>query len=153
MKITLQPIGFVNQGRSEPIDDNWDAEISRIRLDGEQIGADAVLGLDQFSHIEVVYWFHHESAEAVHTGARRPRGNPDWPAVGILAQRAKNRPNRLGVTTCRLLKVDGLELTVSGLDAIEGSPILDIKPYMSGFAPRGEVREPAWAKALMQGYW
>ncbi len=153
MKIELQPLGFVTQGRREPEDDNWAREISVIQLDAGQLSAEATLALDQFSHIEVIYWFHHAAAETATTSARHPRGNTDWPRVGILAQRAKNRPNRLGLTTCHLLKVDGLTLTVSGLDAIAGTPILDIKPYMTGFAPRGQVREPDWAAALMSGYW
>jgi tRNA (Thr-GGU) A37 N-methylase len=73
--------------------------------------------------------------------------------VGILAQRAKDRPNRIGTTVCRVMSVDGLRIHVSGLDAIDGTPVLDVKPYMRGFAPRGEVREPAWAAELMAGYW
>jgi len=90
---------------------------------------------------------------AVEMGSRHPRGRADWPEIGIFAQRAKNRPNRLGVTTCALVRVDGVRVFVSGLDAIDGTPVLDIKPYMSGFAPRGVVREPAWALELMRDYW
>ena len=86
-------------------------------------------------------------------GARRPRGNPDWPLVGIFAQRGKNRPNRLGVTVCRIVSVEGLTLEVEGLDAIDGTPVLDIKPVMSGFQPRGDLREPDWARQIMAGYW
>ena len=73
--------------------------------------------------------------------------------MGIFAQRAKARPNRLGVTTCRLERVDGLTLCVAGLDAIDGSPVLDIKPHMREFGPRGDVRQPAWATELMADYW
>ena len=73
--------------------------------------------------------------------------------VGIFAQRGKDRPNRIGVTVCSLLGVDGLTLRVRGLDAIDGTPVLDIKPVMRGFLPRGEVREPEWAGELMKGYW
>jgi tRNA (Thr-GGU) A37 N-methylase len=73
--------------------------------------------------------------------------------TGILAQRAKDRPNRLGTTVCRVIAVDGLTIEVSGLDAIDGTPVVDIKPYLQGFAPRGELREPAWARELMAGYW
>ena len=62
------------------------------------------------------------------------------------------RPNRLGVTVCRLLKVDGTRLHVRGLDAIDGTPVLDIKPVMSGVLPRGEIREPPWATELMREY-
>jgi tRNA (Thr-GGU) A37 N-methylase len=101
----------------------------------------------------VIYWFHHPEAEKPNLGARRPRGRADWPLVGIFAQRAKNRPNRLGLTVCKILKVDGLKLHVSGLDAIDGTPVLDLKPWMEGFAPRGQVKEPDWAKELMAGYW
>ena len=65
------------------------------------------------------------------------RGRTDWPLVGILAQRAKDRPNRIGVTTCALLAVDGLVLQVEGLDAVSGTPVLDVKPHMAGFGPGG----------------
>jgi tRNA-Thr(GGU) m(6)t(6)A37 methyltransferase TsaA len=153
MQISLTPIGFVKTTRAEPIDDDWDAETTTIELDASQFTPDVLLSLDQFSHIEVIYWFHHEEAAKPNLGARRPRGRADWPMVGIFAQRAKNRPNRLGLTVCKLLSVDGLKIQVSGLDAIDGAPVVDIKPWMTGFAPRGEVKEPDWAKELMDGYW
>jgi tRNA (Thr-GGU) A37 N-methylase len=93
------------------------------------------------------------ATEAIVSGARHPRGNVAWPKIGIFAQRGKNRPNRIGATICALLGVDGLTLHVRGLDAIDGTPVLDIKPVMKRFLPRGEVREPEWAKELMRGYW
>ena len=86
-------------------------------------------------------------------GARRPRNNPDWPAVGVFAQRNKRRPNRIGVSTCELVVLDGVQMTVRGLDAIDGTPVLDIKPHMTEFAPRGAVRQPSWSHELMSGYW
>ena len=70
-----------------------------------------------------------------------------------MGSRAKNRPNRLGLTVCKILKVEGVTLTVSGLDAIDGTPVLDLKPWMKGFAPRGPVHEPSWSKELMADYW
>jgi tRNA (Thr-GGU) A37 N-methylase len=73
--------------------------------------------------------------------------------VGIFAQRGRNRPNRLGVSVCELVGAEGRRIRVRGLDAIDGTPVLDVKPYLSGFAPRGEVREPAWARAIMERYW
>ena len=73
--------------------------------------------------------------------------------TGILAQRAKDRPNRIGSTVCRLVSVDRLTVEVEGLDAMDGTPVLDVKPYMLGFAARGEVYEPAWATELMSAYW
>jgi tRNA (Thr-GGU) A37 N-methylase len=72
--------------------------------------------------------------------------------VGILAQRAKDRVNRLGLSTCELLRVEGAVLHVRGLDAVDGTPVLDIKPYMEEFAPRTAVRQPPWSRELMAGY-
>jgi tRNA (Thr-GGU) A37 N-methylase len=77
----------------------------------------------------------------------------EWPRVGIFAQRPKDRPNRIGVSVCRLLGVDGLELRVAGLDAVDGTPVLDVKPVMREFLPRGEIHQPAWATELMKDYW
>ena len=149
----VSPIGWVRSSRSEPIDDDWDAVTASIELDDGRFGSDAVAGLAEFSHVEVIYLFDQVEESAVQTGARHPRSNPDWPQVGILAQRAKMRPNRLGVTCCRLLGIDGLTLRVEGLDAIDGSPVLDIKPVMTEFLPRGKVHQPAWAGELMATYW
>jgi hypothetical protein len=81
-----------------------------------------------------------------------PRGNTDWPLVGIFAQRDKNRPSRLGVSRCRLQRVDGLDLHVTGLDAVAGTPVLDVKPYMIEFGPRGEVHQAAWSTQIMRSY-
>ena len=103
---TVEPIGVVRASRAASVDDDWDAVDSRIELDAAAVEADATLGLEHFSHIEVVYLFHLADAGAACRGARHPRGNPDWPLTGILAQRAKDRPNRIGVTVCRLLGVE-----------------------------------------------
>ena len=149
---TLRPIGFVRGGRAEPIDDGWDAVTATIALIPE-FGPEALAGLDGFSHVEVVFLFHRVAENAVVAGARHPRGRTDWPKVGIFAQRGKDRPNRLGVTACRLLSVEGTTLTVAGLDAIDGTPVLDVKPCMRGFLPRGDIREPDWARELMADYW
>jgi tRNA (Thr-GGU) A37 N-methylase len=89
----------------------------------------------------------------IETGARHPRNREDWPLVGIFAQRGRTRPNRLGLSRCNLLKIEGLQLTVQRLDAIDGSPVLDIKPYMAEFAPIGEVLQPAWSSELMTRYY
>ncbi len=111
------------------------------------------LGLADFSHILVVYCFHLVPDESVVTGASHPRGNPDWPRVGIFAQRKKDRPNKLGVSVCELLEVDGLKLKVKALDAIDGTPVLDIKPYVREFEPDpARVRQPQWMTELMRDY-
>jgi tRNA (Thr-GGU) A37 N-methylase len=153
MNITLRAIGIVRSARNEPIDDDWDSIESRIELDASQFKPDATASLGDFSHVEVIYHFDRVGDAEINTGARHPRGRTDWPLVGILAQRGKGRPNRIGVTVCKLLSVDGLILNVRGLDAIDGTPVLDVKPVMKGFLPRGDVKEPEWAAELMKGYW
>lgn len=152
MKITLEPIGFVRGGRAEVKDDDWGDVSAAIELDA-RIPPDALVGLDAFSYVEVLFHFHLVPDEKIETGARHPRGNKNWPLVGIFAQRGKNRPNRLGSTVCQILGVEGRTVRVRGLDAVDGTPVLDLKPVMSAFLPRTEVREPGWAKELMAGYW
>jgi tRNA-Thr(GGU) m(6)t(6)A37 methyltransferase TsaA len=151
--IDLAPVGVVRGGRDEPIDDDWDSVEAVIELDGSRFGPEVVTGLDEFSHLDVVFVFDRVADADVHLGARRPRGRADWPEVGIFAQRAKARPNRIGVSTCRLLGIDGLTLRVRGLDAIDGSPVLDVKPHVEEMGPREAVSEPSWMRELMQGYW
>jgi len=151
--ITLHPIGHVVGGRAQVIDDNWGAVEAAIVLDPRRFTPDALAGLGDFSHCEVIFLFDRVPEAKIETGARHPRGRADWPRVGIFAQRGKNRPNRLGLTTCEILGVDGLTPRLRGLDAVDGTPVLDIKPVMQGFAPRGALREPEWAGAIMQDYW
>jgi tRNA (Thr-GGU) A37 N-methylase len=151
--IVVRPIGFVRGGRVDPLDDGWDRERCDIVLDAGRFTAESVEGLAAFSHVEVVYQFHLVDEGDIVEGARHPRGRQDWPSVGIFAQRGRVRPNRLGVTACRLVAVAFPSITVTGLDAVDGTPVLDVKPYVTGFAPRGGVHEPAWAGAIMADYW
>ena len=148
---TVRAIGRVSSTRHEMIDDDWDAVTAAITLD-DRFGVEAIAGLSDFSHIEVLFLFDQVEPDAVHTGARHPRGNTDWPAVGVFAQRVKNRPNRIGLSTCEVLGVEGRTIRVRGLDAIEGTPVLDIKPHMVEFGARGDVRQPPWSHELMAGY-
>jgi tRNA-Thr(GGU) m(6)t(6)A37 methyltransferase TsaA len=148
----VQPIGFVEAIRTHAEDDFWGGEQSCISLT-QQFTAEAFQGLSDFSHVEVLYLFHEVEPSKIVTGARHPRNNKDWPSVGIFAQRAKNRPNRIGSTICKIVRVEGVRLYISELDAINGTPVLDIKPVMAEFLPREEVRQPAWSHELMRQYW
>ncbi|WP_031003321.1 SAM-dependent methyltransferase [Streptomyces sp. NRRL F-5727] len=152
VEIVSAPVGRVVGGRAEVRDDEWGGVAAVIRLD-DRFAPEALAGLDSFSHVEVVYHFDRVPAEKVETGARHPRGNTDWPLVGIFAQRGKNRPNRLGVSRCRLLRVEGRDVHVEGLDAVDGTPVLDIKPYMAEFGPRGATTQPEWATEIMRAYY
>jgi tRNA (adenine37-N6)-methyltransferase len=149
----LTPIGWVRGGRREVVDDDWGAVEATTELDDSRYTPAVLAGLADFSHVEVIFLFDQVDEADVNLGARHPRGREDWPLVGIFAQRAKARPNRLGLTVCEVVAVDGLHLRVRGLDAVDGTPVLDLKPFMHQFAPRGEVRQPAWVDELMAEYW
>jgi tRNA-Thr(GGU) m(6)t(6)A37 methyltransferase TsaA len=152
MSIVLEPIGHVSGSRAEAIDDNWGESLADIVLDA-RFPEEALLGIEEFSHVEVLFHFHQVPDEKIVYEARHPRGNKEWPLTGIFAQRGKNRPNRIGSTICRVVGRQGRTLRVAELDAIEGTPVLDIKPVMREFLPRTEVRQPEWASALMSQYW
>lgn len=154
MVFEMVPIGVVRNARTEATDDDWDRINSTIHLDPGMLDESATAGLRSFSHVEVVFVFDRVDPDRVARGSRHPRGNRSWPEVGILAQRAKDRPNRLGVTVCELMAVrPGGLVEVRGLDAIDGTPVLDIKPFMAEFGPRGDVVQPEWSRALMARYW
>jgi len=151
--ITVKAVGVVRSPRIDRTDVDWGAVESTIELDARQFTAEALTGLSEFSHLEIVYLMHAIAESQIATGARHPRENPDWPRVGIFAQRGAKRPNRIGVSRCRLIGIEGTRVHVRGLDAIDGTPVLDIKPYMREFGPIGEVRQPQWAGEVMQRYY
>ena len=150
--INLSPIAFVKNIRAEIEDDHWGDVVSIIELDSA-FSEEALFQIESFSHAEIVFYFHLVNEDKIEAGARHPRNNQSWPKVGIFAQRGKNRPNRLGVTTVKILKREGRQLFVQGLDAIDGTPVLDIKPVIKEFLPREEIRQPVWATELMKNYW
>jgi len=152
VKVQVQAVGFVEAARRQKHDDFWGGEQACISLTGE-FTAEALQGLADFSHVEVLFLFHQAEPSKIVIGARHPRNNKAWPAVGIFAQRGKNRPNRIGSTICRVVRVEGRKLYVAELDAIDGTPVLDIKPVMVEFLPREEVRQPSWSHEIMREYW
>jgi len=153
MVITSKPIGYVNSSRKEKKDDHWGAVESIITLDENIFTVEAIWGLDEFSHIEVIFYMDQVLEEKIVTGARHPRNDVNLPKVGIFAQRGKSRPNRLGLSRCKLLKTNGLSIHVLGLDAIDKTPVLDIKPYVKEFAPREETTQPNWMSEIMNQYY
>jgi tRNA (adenine37-N6)-methyltransferase len=148
----ILPVGYVHAPRPHPEDDFWGAQESCIVLRSD-LSAESLQGLSEFSHAEVLFLFHEVDAAKVVTGARHPRNNLHWPSVGIFAQRGKNRPNRIGSTMCRILRVEGVRLFVAELDAIDRTPVIDIKPVMSEFLPREAIKQPTWSTELMSQYW
>ncbi|MEK4246549.1 SAM-dependent methyltransferase [Psychrobacillus sp. FSL K6-2684] len=148
----VSSIGTVHNTRKTPEDDYWGQVVSEIRLNNDW-DVTSLDGIDAFSHAEIIFLFHLVSDDKIQYTARHPRNNTDYPKVGIFAQRGKNRPNKIGLTTVELIKREGLSIFVKGLDAIDGTPVLDIKPVMNEFLPKGEVKQPNWSADLMSNYW
>lgn len=152
MPFTIEPIGYVKTARLHAEDDFWGNEESHIEL-VPALSSDALQGLTEFSHAEILFYFHQVEDSKIISGVRHPRNNPNWPLVGIFAQRGKNRPNRIGSTICRILRLQGSTLVVAELDAIDGTPVIDIKPIMQEFLPRQTVQQPSWSHEIMAQYW
>ena len=151
MEFNLQPIATVKNSRTSPSDDFWEEVISEIEL-ADHIPTEAFDGISEFSHLEIIYYFDKvEPKDIVFSG--RPRGNPDYPLVGIFGQRKKDRPNAIGLCTVELLENNGRTIKVKYLDAIDGTPVLDIKPVFKEFQVKGEIRQPDWVVDLMKNYW
>jgi tRNA-Thr(GGU) m(6)t(6)A37 methyltransferase TsaA len=151
MQIQLKSIATVKNQRAEPIDDNWGDVISEIEL-ADDIPTEAFDGIEDFSHLEIIYFFDKvENGQIVFSG--RPRGNPAYPKIGIFAQRKKDRPNTIGLCTVELVEHKGRSIKVKYLDAINGTPILDIKPVFKEFAPKTAIKQADWVSDLMKTYW
>lgn len=152
MSFEVTPVGAVRSPRKDLSDDFWGDVEADVVLN-ERFGPEALAGLTDFSHVEIVFLMDRVDPAKVETGARHPRERQDWPLVGIFGQRGKARPNRIGLSRATIVNVDGRVLTVRGLDAIDGTPVLDIKPWMAEFAPIGATRQPQWATELMRDYY
>lgn len=152
MQITIEPVGYVRSVRTEPIDDHWNGVASYIELTSEY-AADSLTGLADFSHVEIIYYFHQVDRGKIILKSEHPRENPAWPKVGIFAQRKRARPNLLGATIARLLRIDGRKVYLHSLDAIDGTPVIDIKPVFKEYLPQGKITQPPWVSELMKDYW
>ena len=143
MNMSLIPIGTVRSPLKEPTYERLNLKeiISEIIID-ESL-TEALNGLEGFSHIIVLYWMHLATREKKRLKTH-PMGRQDVPPQGLFATRSPNRPNPLGKTTVRLLERKGNVLRVQGLDAIDGTPVIDIKPYMPGYDSATDATTPDW---------
>ena len=139
---TFRPIGTVRNEMEEPVHRDVSGVVSEIVLN-ESL-TEALDGLNDFSHIIVIFWIH-RSRRPFPTKVR-PRGNPDNPLTGVFSTRSPSRPNPIGLATVRLLERNGNVLRVRGLDAIDGTPVLDIKPYLPGYDTVEDAEVPPWAR-------
>lgn len=149
-EIKLKPIGFVSSSVTEQTDENWGQITSRILLQPEYVGA--LSGLGYFSHAIIITYLHQAKYEKEKHLQRRPRGLETMPEVGIFSQRAKDRPNPLGVTAVKIINVEDGYIEVQGLDAINETPVLDIKPYYPQYDKIDSPKVPDWVNLLMEKY-
>lgn len=149
---TIEPIAIVRNKRTEPEDDYWGDVISEIIIN-DKISEESLKGIEEFSHLEIIFYFHLADPAAISISASHPRNNKKLPKTGIFAQRKKARPNMLGTSIVKLIRSEKNILTVSGLDAINETPVIDIKPVMKEFLPDEKVTQPEWTKEIMKNYW
>lgn len=150
MKIEFNSIGYVSNSIENKKDTGWGSDVSEIILNEQY--ADGLIGLSDFSHLIVVYYLDQVSFSMEKHLVRRPQGREDMPMVGILSQRAKDRPNPIGITSVEIVKVNKNIITVKGLDAIANTPILDIKPYYPMYDCKANAVVPEWVMRLMEHY-
>lgn len=145
----MKPIGRVENAVSEKKDTAWGENVSSITLEEQYAGG--LSGLEQFSHAIILYYLDQAQYIKEKHLQRRPQNREDMPKVGIFSQRAKDRPNRIGMTSVEIVSVSDRTLTVKGLDAVNGTPVLDIKPYYPVY-DRKEAVVPGWVNRLMEHY-
>jgi tRNA (adenine37-N6)-methyltransferase len=148
----VRAVATVVGGHLKPSDDFQGGVESIIRLNPE-FPLETLQGIEEFSHLVVAWHFHQASPDDVALHARSPRGNPQWPATGTFVHRNHRRPNQLATSFPRLLKVEGRDLHVTDLDAVDGTPVIDLAPYFEEMGPRGAVRQPSWPTEMLQDYW
>ena len=148
-KIVLEPIGVVKNSVENKKDVSWGEDISTIVLNEEY--CTGFKGLEDFSHVIVLYHLDKANYDSQKHLQRRPQNRDDMPLVGIFSQRGKDRPNRIGMTSVEIVSVSERELTLKGLDAIDGTPVLDIKPYYPVYDKK-EATVPEWVDRLMEHY-
>jgi len=148
--ILVKVIGHVQSTVAQQTYEGWGTVEARIVFEPEYL--DGLRGIEQFSHALIVTFLHEARFEPSKHLVRRPRELHFMPEVGIFVQRAQDRPNPLGITAVSIVGVIPGALVVRGLDAIDGTPVLDVKPYYPAFDRVDDPRVPSWVDRLMEGY-
>lgn len=141
--VVLRPLGVVRNGVREPRPGGWEGVRSDILMREDLL--DALEGIETYSHVIIVFYMH-QVPEAERTRTQvHPRGDQRYPLQGVLATRTPSRPNPVGVAVVPLVRRRRNILRVVGLDAIDGTPVLDLKPYIPHYDSVPEARLPEWA--------
>ncbi|CAN5567740.1 SAM-dependent methyltransferase [soil metagenome] len=150
--MNITPIAYIKNSVNDDTDSKWENIESEIILTS-RFDETAFKDIDQFSHLEIFFIFNKVKDKDICYGSRHPRNKAELPETGIFAQRGKDRPNRIGATIVNLLSHSGNKLIVKGLDALNGTPVIDIKPVMQEFLPQSDITQPQWTKIVMKDYW
>ena len=148
-EIVMKPIGYVHNDVANKKDVSWGQDVSTIHLEEEYYSG--LEGLSDFSHAIIIYHLDKAVYDKEKHLQRRPQNRDDMPLVGIFSQRGKDRPNRIGMTSVQIVNVEDTQLTVKGLDAIDGTAVLDIKPYYPVYDKKDAI-VPEWVDRLMEHY-
>ncbi len=140
--MTLRPIGVVRNEIKQPIRHGWQERVSEVVVDTSL--TEALDGIEECSHLIILYWMHRLPTGRVLPLKTHPMGRPELPLVGRFVTRSPSRPNPVGQATVRLLEHRGNILKVRGLDAIDGTPVIDIKPYIPRYDAAADARIPPW---------
>ncbi|MGL5647776.1 MAG: tRNA (N6-threonylcarbamoyladenosine(37)-N6)-methyltransferase TrmO [Clostridium sp.] len=150
MQINLTPIGYVSNDVQNRKDKSWGDDISKISLEKQYVGG--LTGLSDFSHAIIIYYLDKAKFDKDKHIQRKPQNRDDMPLVGIFSQRGKDRPNQIGMTSVKIISTSDDVLIIQGLDAIDGTPILDIKPYYPVYDCKVGAIVPEWVNRLMKHY-
>lgn len=147
--IIMKPIGYVQNIVKNKKDVSWGNDVSTIILNDEYYTG--LKGLEDFSHAIIIFYLDKAEFQKEKHLQRRPQNREDMPLVGIFSQRGKDRPNKIGMTSVQIISVDDTSLVIKGLDAIDGTPVLDIKPYYPVYDSK-DANVPEWVNRLMEHY-
>ncbi len=142
-EISLKPIGVARNSEGEPRFGSFSGVVSEIVVDEKF--TDALNGIEDYSHVIIVYWMDKVKNYVI---THRPQGNPDVPVVGIFACRCPPRPNPIAITTVELVERRGNKIKVKGLDILDGTPIIDVKPYWPIYDNVTNGKIPDWVNKL-----
>ncbi len=142
--IELRPLGTARNSAQKPALAGWKDVVTEIVIDGRY--ARGLDGIEDYSHVIVVYWLDHENECHL---KHHPQGRTDVPFTGIFSCRCPQRPNRIALSTVPLVERSGNVLRVKGLDIVDGTPVLDVKPYTPQYDRVEGARVPAWVSKLV----
>jgi tRNA-Thr(GGU) m(6)t(6)A37 methyltransferase TsaA len=146
MKFTVEPIGYISNNLDKSNIHDYSESLSSIVINKEL--ESSLDSIDGFSHIIVIYWMNMIPESERNSLKVHPRGNKELPLTGVLATRSPARMNPIGISTVKLIERNQNTLTVKGLDAYNGTPVIDIKPFIPDLDSTSDVTVVPWPSQI-----